>query len=75
MIPSVIATQVRRGIEDFLETTFPVSTPLFEGIIGHLLKDDHAVFQGPYYSVSTSAADGSVLEKRNRGGRNEESHT
>jgi len=33
MILSVIASQIERGIKDFLCTTFPPSTPFFEGIL------------------------------------------
>jgi DEAD/DEAH box helicase domain-containing protein len=31
MIPSVLSSQVQEGVEDFLKTTFPVSTPFFNG--------------------------------------------
>jgi hypothetical protein len=31
MIPSVLFSQVKKGVEDFLKTTFPVSTPFFHG--------------------------------------------
>lgn len=51
MIPSVIASLVRQGIEDFLETTFPISTPQFAGIVERLVKVDGSVFQGPYFSL------------------------
>ena len=29
MIPSVLSTQVRRGLQDFLLTTFPITNPFF----------------------------------------------
>lgn len=51
MIPSVLSSQVRQGIEDFLQTTFPITTPFFHGIIERLLNEDGAVFKGPYLSI------------------------
>lgn len=42
MIPSVISHQVRRGIEDFLRTTFPIHTPFFDGVIERLLDAGQA---------------------------------
>jgi DEAD/DEAH box helicase domain-containing protein len=39
MIPSVLAHQVRQGVADFLETTFPVSTPFFHGMLQRLLAE------------------------------------
>jgi DEAD/DEAH box helicase domain-containing protein len=52
VIPSVISSQVRQGIEDFLRTTFPIHTRHFDGVIERLL-DARAqyVFKGPYVSV------------------------
>lgn len=35
MIPSVLSSQVQKGVEDFLKTTFPVSRT----IIGNILPD------------------------------------
>ncbi|RLB36545.1 MAG: RNA helicase, partial [Deltaproteobacteria bacterium] len=51
MIPSVLAQHVRQGIEDFLRTTFPVSTPFFHGMLDHLLDEEGEVFKGPYLSI------------------------
>jgi hypothetical protein len=31
MIPSVLSSQVQKGVEDFLNTTFLFSTPFFHG--------------------------------------------
>ena len=52
MIPSVLAHQVRRGVEDFLRTTFPVATPFFHGIIDRLLAEEGGLFKGPYLSLA-----------------------
>lgn len=51
MIPSVIGAQVRRGIEEFLRTTFPITNPFFEGAIDDLLARSGEVFRGPYLSL------------------------
>ncbi len=51
MIPSVIAAQVRRGIEEFLRTTFPVTNPWFEGALDRMLARNGEVFRGPYLSL------------------------
>lgn len=39
MIPSVIASQVERGIKDFLQTMFPPSRPFFKGILDRLFEE------------------------------------
>src|SRR5262245_47831164 len=51
MIPSVLAQQMRQGVEDFLRTTFPISTPFFHGMLDRLLAEDGEVFKGPYLSI------------------------
>jgi DEAD/DEAH box helicase domain-containing protein len=51
MIPSVIGAQVRRGIEEFLRTTFPVTNPFFAGALDELLARPGEVFRGPYISL------------------------
>lgn len=51
MIPSVLSTQVRKGVEDFLRTTFPISTPLFHGVVDRLIDSNGGLFQGPYISI------------------------
>ncbi len=50
MIPSVLAGQVRQGVEDFLRTTFPISTPLFHGLLDRLFEGE-GITKGPYVSV------------------------
>jgi DEAD/DEAH box helicase domain-containing protein len=51
MIPSVLSAQVRRGLEDFLLTTFPVTNPFFAGTLERLLAKKEEVFRGPYLSL------------------------
>jgi len=36
MIPSVLTSQIRRGVEDFLQTTFPPSNRFFHGLLEEL---------------------------------------
>ena len=51
MIPSVLSRQLRQGVEGFLKTTFPVSTPVFHDIVERLLSEDGGVFKGPFLSI------------------------
>jgi len=59
MIPSILSQQLRQGVEDFLRTTFPVSTPFFHGIVDRLLSEDEGVFKGPYLSIQLPFRQGS----------------
>ncbi len=51
MIPSVLATQFREGLTDYVETTFPVTSPIFEGSIRRFLEKKDAFFHEPFISV------------------------
>lgn len=51
MIPSILAAQVRRGVEEFLLTTFPITNPYFAGRLEAFLSGPGAVFRGPYLSI------------------------
>ncbi len=51
MIPSVLATQFREGLTDYMETTFPVTSPVFEGSIRRFLERKEAFFHEPFLSV------------------------
>ena len=51
MIPSVLGEQVRRGIREFLLTTFPVTNPWFARSLENLLDEPGQVFRGPYVSL------------------------
>lgn len=43
MIPLVLSSQIQRGIEDFLKTTFPVSTPFFHGVMERFFGGDGGI--------------------------------
>lgn len=60
MIPSVIASQVERGIKDFLRTTFPPSTPFFEGTLERLFEERDNLFKGPYISAKLPFRQGTL---------------
>lgn len=51
MIPSILARQIQRGIEDFLSTTFPISTPFFEPVLKDFIASPNTLFRGPFVSV------------------------
>jgi len=51
MIPSVLALQLKHGVQDFLRTTFPMSTPLLHGMLESFLETPGSVFKGPYLSI------------------------
>jgi DEAD/DEAH box helicase domain-containing protein len=47
MIPSVLSSQIRRGVEDFLQTTFPASNRFFHRMLDLLIAKAGGLFQGP----------------------------
>src|SRR5205809_6379166 len=51
MIPSVVSEQVRRGLDDFLRTTFPITTAFFAGALEKLLQKPDALVRGPFLSI------------------------
>ena len=38
MLPSILAKQLEKGIEDYIETTLPVVNEPFKGAIQNMLK-------------------------------------
>ena len=59
MIPSVVASEVRTSVEDFLKTTFRHSTHRFEGLTERFLADPDNCFKGPYVSIALPFRTGS----------------
>jgi DEAD/DEAH box helicase domain-containing protein len=51
MLPSVLTSQLQQGVEDFLRTTFPTTTPHFHGMLDRFFDRNGTVFKGPYVSV------------------------
>lgn len=51
MLPSVLVSQLQQGVEDFLRTTFPSTTPHFHGMLDRFFERDGSVFKGPYVNV------------------------
>ncbi|MCX6880818.1 MAG: DEAD/DEAH box helicase [Verrucomicrobia bacterium] len=51
MLPSILSREIKEGIARFLQSTFPPSTPCFDGALDALLNAAGAVFKGPYYSL------------------------
>jgi DEAD/DEAH box helicase domain-containing protein len=51
MQPLIVAEQVRQGVEDFLSTTFPATTPGFETLMKDFLATPGKLAQGPYVSI------------------------
>ncbi len=51
MLPSVLTSQLQTGVEDFLRTTFPTTTPHFHGVLDRFFDRDGSVFKGPYVNV------------------------
>lgn len=51
MIPSVLATQFREALCDYMETSYPVTSPIFQGSIRRFLEKKDAFFHEPFISV------------------------
>lgn len=51
MIPPVISRDIQKGIKSFLETTFPSTTPTFDGCLKEFLNRPGEVFKGPYFGL------------------------
>ena len=60
MIPSLLATEIRSSIADFLSTEFCPATTGFEGLIERFLSEPEAIFKGPYLSMGLPFRAGSA---------------
>lgn len=58
MLPSILARQVERGLEDFLKSAFSPSTPGFDDIIERFAAHSENLFKGPYLSFDMPFRDG-----------------
>jgi len=52
LIPSVLASQLIKGTKDYLNTTFPSSTPAFFEMMDKFVSEEGKLFKGPYVSVA-----------------------
>ena len=48
MIPSLLAREIRLGLNDYLRTTFPVTSPFFKDVFDEFLGREDSLFRGPY---------------------------
>lgn len=58
MLPSILARQVERGLENFLRSAFSPSTPGFDDIIDRFTAEPENLFRGPYLSFDMPFRDG-----------------
>ena len=60
MIPSLLATEIRSSVADFLTTEFRPATTGFKGLIDRFLSERDAIFKGPYLSMGLPFRAGSA---------------
>lgn len=51
MLPSVLAEQLQDGLRDYIDTTFPITNPVFKDSLSKMLRTPDAVFHEPYVAV------------------------
>ncbi len=51
MLPSVVASQIRNCVADYLHTTFRPTTPGFEGLMDRFLDKPDNYYRGPYITL------------------------
>ena len=51
MIPSVLASRFRDSLIEYMDASYPVTTPLFRGSIRRFLDRENNFFHEPYISV------------------------
>lgn len=51
MIPSIMAARFREGLKDYMETSYPIASPVFEQSLSEFLSRKDAFFHEPYVSV------------------------
>ncbi len=52
MIPSVLSSQLITGVQEFLTTSFPSSTPAFFEMMKKFVNDEGRLYKGPFVSVA-----------------------
>lgn len=48
MLPSILAKQLKQGIRDYIETTFPMTNEPFKGSVRKMLDQKDFVYHEPY---------------------------
>ena len=51
MLPSILAKQLEKGLNDYIETTFPMTNDGFKGTLDAMLKTKDSVFHEPYIAI------------------------
>lgn len=51
MIPAILSSQIQDAVRDYLRTTFPITTPLFDKALERLISDPGCFIKGPYLSL------------------------
>ena len=51
MIPSVLATRFRDSLIEYMEASYPITTPAFRGSIRRFMERENNFFREPYISV------------------------
>lgn len=51
MLPSVLARQYQEGLIDYIDTTFPMTNPIFKDSLKKMLETKGSVFHEPYVAV------------------------
>lgn len=59
LLPSIVESQIRQGIADYLRTTFPITTPHFSRMLDGLIDGTGELFKGPYISLALPFKKGS----------------
>ncbi|OUC15160.1 MAG: RNA helicase [Alkalinema sp. CACIAM 70d] len=60
MLPSIIATELRNCVADYLRTTFRPTTPGFDSLIDRFLATPENLYRGPYISIGLPFRPGST---------------
>ena len=52
MIPSVLSDQIKRGVDNYLKTTYQITTPHFNSLMDDFLSEEEdQLIKGPYLSL------------------------
>lgn len=51
MIPSVLASRFRDSLIEYMDASYPITTPVFRGSIQRFMERENNFFHEPYISV------------------------